>query len=106
MLRPGERLRVSLQQQDDLLRRLIRQRTKDDGIDRAENQTVRADADPQREHDDKRKARLLYEHPHAISQVLKQVVLQSSGLQPERVPERACAAPAEIKLVAPIEPIP
>src|SRR5205085_5664621 len=49
---------------------------------------------------------MLNQHAPAISQVLKHFVLQSFGLKPERVPEGRCAAPEQIKLRLPIEPVP
>src|SRR5438045_5365518 len=49
---------------------------------------------------------MLEQHAHAISQVLNHVVLQSVGLQPERVPEGGEAAAQQAELGAPVEALP
>src|SRR6185295_19339781 len=49
---------------------------------------------------------MLDEHTHAESQILKHFVLQSSWLPPQRIPERARAAPQQIKFALPIQFVP
>src|SRR5262245_2697020 len=46
------------------------------------------------------------QHSRAEPQVLNHFVLQSFGLEPERIPKRACTSPKQIELAAPIEAIP
>ena len=53
-----------------------------------------------------RERRSLHQHANAESEVLHHVVLPPLPLQPERIPERARAAPQQIPLVAPVEAIP
>src|SRR5215471_13442392 len=75
-------------------------------VERREDARIDADAERQQENDHKSYARILHQHPYAITQVLKHLVLQSFWLQPQRVPERARTPPQQVKLGAPVEPIP
>src|SRR5262249_56845299 len=58
------------------------------------------------EHCNRCKASILDEHSQTKLQILKHFVLQSSRLEPQRIPKRARAAPEEIKFGAPVKPIP
>ena len=49
---------------------------------------------------------MLEQHAHAITQVLNHLVLQSVGLQPERVPEGGEAAAQQAEPGAPVEALP
>ena len=49
---------------------------------------------------------MLDEHSEAYSQILEHFILQLWGLQRERIPERAGAAPHYVKFVTPVEPVP
>src|SRR5262249_52662452 len=63
-------------------------------------------AERQREHRHEGETRILQQQAQAITQILKHFVLQSFGLQPELIPERAGASPQQVELVSPVEPIP
>src|SRR6185312_3085832 len=59
-----------LTEQDQLLGPVVRQWTKQQGADHAEDCGVRADSQGQRDDGDHSEARLLHQHPRAISKVL------------------------------------
>jgi hypothetical protein len=83
----------------------IWQRTPQDGIDYAEERRVSADPDRQREYCCEREGRALQQHPHAITQVLKERIDKSDStyiamslLQQSDVSELASRSPSRLSL--------
>src|SRR5262245_49039435 len=98
--------RIICPQDHHPIRFVIRQRFEQHRVNDAEYCCVRADAERQSEDGNQGEARIFQQHSRAITQVLNHFVLQSLRLQPERIPERTRAAPQQIELAAPIEPVP
>src|SRR5262245_39640797 len=98
--------RVVRPQHHDPVRLVKGERLEQYRVDDAEDRCVRADTERQGEDGDQGEAGSRQQHSQAITQVLKHLVLQSFRLQPYRIPERARAAPQQIKFRSPIESIP
>src|SRR6185295_2499915 len=84
----------------------VRQRAQEHAVDHAEDCGGCADAQSEHQNHDRAEGGPLEQHSYAVTKVLEHFVLQSSRLQPERIPKSAETAAEQIKFGAPNQLVP